>query len=100
MRIAYMRLILVLIERDGDMCALCGHTLERGMVNIDHIVPESHGGTRALDNLRVVHKHCNASRGDRDCPMCRDLELPCNLMDAAKKRALRLRRPGWVVSTK
>ncbi len=33
--------------------------------NIDHIVPESKGGTIRNDNIIAVHVHCNQKKGNR-----------------------------------
>lgn len=49
-------------ERDNFICQHCG---ARQYLSIDHIVPESRGGTLALDNLQTLCKSCNSSKGDR-----------------------------------
>jgi hypothetical protein len=68
--------IRALRARDGWICQLCDepipdppprypHALS---VARDHIVPESKGGTGALDNLRLAHHRCNSRRGaGREC---------------------------------
>jgi 5-methylcytosine-specific restriction endonuclease McrA len=38
----------------------------RDEIDVDHILPLSLGGETAIDNLRVTHKSCNRSRGNRD----------------------------------
>ena len=67
-----MRLILKLIERDGFDCPLCDITLNHGPINIDHRIPQAHGGTDGADygNLQVTHVKCNFERGHRSCPEC------------------------------
>jgi 5-methylcytosine-specific restriction endonuclease McrA len=55
-------------------CAYCGFSLVAsasrfGMVGgatIDHIVPRSHGGTDALENLVLACWGCNSSKCNRD----------------------------------
>ena len=54
--------ILALIERDGLACAECG-TVEK--LTVDHIIPISKGGTDDLDNLRLLCRSCNSSKGDK-----------------------------------
>ena len=74
-----MKLILKLIERDGMECALCHQSLNDGLLNIDHIVPVSHGGRdidedgEANGNLRATHQRCNSQRGQQNCPRCKEL---------------------------
>jgi hypothetical protein len=82
MRLKTVLLIAKLIERDGDICQLCNHTLKKGDINLDHIVPLSHGGTDSIvtqyDNLRVTHSICNLMRGNNDCPDCNASGIHCN----------------------
>ena len=49
-------------ERDGSRCLGCGTTDD---LTLDHIVPWSHGGSDAEDNLRTLCRSCNSSRGNR-----------------------------------
>lgn len=48
------------LQRDGDRCKTCGSTDE---LQIDHIVPVARGGTGDIDNLQVLCRPCNASKG-------------------------------------
>ena len=44
----------------------CDKPLTREEVTFDHWwVPQSQGGTWEIDNLRLMHKRCNAIKGDR-----------------------------------
>lgn len=53
--------------RDGDNCWVCAHPMvfdsphpNRGRAaTLEHVLPQSHGGTDALENLRLVHAGCN-----------------------------------------
>lgn len=57
-------------SRDGDLCWLCDEpidfTLPEGdgmCASLDHVIPQSAGGTWRLSNLRLAHKTCNGLRG-------------------------------------
>lgn len=46
--------------RDGGQCFCCG--IKSGL-EYDHIYPYSKGGQNTFDNLRLLCRHCNASKG-------------------------------------
>jgi hypothetical protein len=50
------------MERDGCRCVECGC---RNDLTLDHIVPWSRGGPDTVDNLRVLCRPCNSSKGAR-----------------------------------
>ena len=65
--------------RDGDVCALCGKSVDmkayhmtdngafvaHGMYpSIDHIIPLSKGGTHTWDNVQLAHCLCNSIKCD------------------------------------
>jgi 5-methylcytosine-specific restriction endonuclease McrA len=59
-------------ERDGWRCHLCRRRVSRTMrsphprsASFDHLIPVSHGGTDAPENLRLAHRGCNSRRGNR-----------------------------------
>lgn len=52
-------------ERDGGECAWCGSI---DGLTIDHVVPFSAGGGDDFDNLRLLCRPCNTSKGDREYP--------------------------------
>lgn len=74
-------LVNKLAERDGTRehdghyrvrCALCPGYVDTALSGnnpigptVEHLTPISAGGTNALDNLRLAHRSCNLSRGDR-----------------------------------
>ena len=43
-------------------CVRCGKKLRKGDVDIDHIIPQKHGGSDKLYNLQCMCKHCNRSK--------------------------------------
>ena len=47
-------------ERDGRICGHCGAT---DLLQIDHKVPRSLGGTADMDNLHVLCRRCNVAKG-------------------------------------
>ncbi len=49
-------------ERDGYRCVEC-ESIKR--LSVDHIVPERHGGTMELNNLRTLCKPCNSEKGSK-----------------------------------
>ena len=72
-------------ERDSATCWLCLLWVEEEDASVDHVLPRSMGGTRAMRNLRLAHKLCNQMRGNK---------FPDTLPQATLKRALSLRRQG------
>ena len=72
---AHLRGLLLdaVVERDGPLCAYCGvvtttdppsatRHVER---TLDHVVPQSRGGTDTLENCVVACRSCNARKGVR-----------------------------------
>lgn len=58
--------------RDHHMCQICTAPVDPGLhythpmsATLDHIVPQSHGGSHEEANLRLAHRRCNSQRGDR-----------------------------------
>lgn len=57
-----------LLARDGNLCKHpdCGLELtSKNPPTIDHWFPLAAGGTWDIDNLKLMHKKCNASKGDK-----------------------------------
>jgi 5-methylcytosine-specific restriction endonuclease McrA len=49
-------------ERDGHTCKHCGATEN---LSVDHIHPESKGGTLDPENLQTLCMPCNRAKGAR-----------------------------------
>jgi len=49
----------------GWRCAYCGKQLNRGTVEIDHVIPVAKGGTGWASNLVPACRSCNSSKGSR-----------------------------------
>jgi hypothetical protein len=59
-------------DRDRWRCQLCRRAIPRDVVvphlmaaTVDHVVPQSQGGSHDAANLRAAHFICNSRRGDR-----------------------------------
>ena len=65
-------------DRNQYSCPLCHRPLnyETGRLpdsaEVDHIIPHSRHGTDTIDNVRVICRHCNQSRGNRPQPSSRN----------------------------
>ena len=60
------RMIAFLLNRDGDTCQLCGQVIRSAeLMNLDHIVPRSLGGSDGRDNRQMTHWRCNNAKGNR-----------------------------------
>lgn len=51
------------IERDGYYCVYCDEDLHDGEIHLDHVIPESRGGSTTYDNLQVTCRKCNLAKG-------------------------------------
>jgi hypothetical protein len=51
----------LIYQRDGYTCGFC---FKRGLMQLDHIIPWSAGGSDRSDNLRSLCKKCNEERSN------------------------------------
>lgn len=51
------------IERDGLHCVYCDEDLTDQEIHLDHVIPESQGGSTTVDNLQVTCRKCNTAKG-------------------------------------
>ena len=52
-------------------CYVCGKAITaEKYATLEHILPQSHGGTDEMNNLWLSHEKCNKLRGD-------NLDYPC-----------------------
>lgn len=57
-----------ILNRDAWTCAHCFAVLDASTATLDHIRPESKGGTHAATNLITACRKCNSSRADATLP--------------------------------
>ncbi|NJL52450.1 MAG: group II intron reverse transcriptase/maturase, partial [Hydrococcus sp. SU_1_0] len=56
-----------LLKKQKGKCNYCGLNFKDGdLLEIDHIVPKSKGGTNYYDNLQVIHRHCHDDKTTKD----------------------------------
>ena len=52
-----------MIERDGARCVYCDDDLSSAEIHMDHVIPESQGGSTTYNNLQVTCRKCNLAKG-------------------------------------
>jgi hypothetical protein len=60
-----------ILKRDR-VCQLCGVGPKDEVLEVDHIIPRSKGGTNNPDNLQVLCTRCNRGKSNRDQTNFRD----------------------------
>jgi len=53
-----------LMDRDGCSCVYCGIELTLRTATVEHVIPQSHGGTNELYNLALSCSDCNERVGN------------------------------------
>jgi 5-methylcytosine-specific restriction endonuclease McrA len=53
------------LRRDHFTCQYCGKTGSKDSMNVDHVIPKSHGGKGTWMNLVASCKTCNHEKADR-----------------------------------
>jgi len=64
-----------LLERDGDICFLCGLKLFED-ITIEHLIALASGGKNSLDNMVLMHRKCNELSGT--LPISEKVKLALN----------------------
>lgn len=52
--------------QQNNYCWYCGKETEPSKLTKDHVFPRSKGGDNDMDNIIMVCKNCNSSKGDMD----------------------------------
>ena len=52
--------------KHNDYCWYCGKEMEPTKLTKDHVFPRSKGGVNEMDNIIMVCKTCNSSKGNMD----------------------------------
>ena len=56
-----------IIQRDGGRCCVCGRSAKDGFeMEVDHIIPISHGGDSRDSNLQTLCRECNRGKGSTE----------------------------------
>ena len=53
------------LHRDNHKCVYCGRSGKRQPLELDHVVPKSHGGADRYDNLVAACRPCNQKRSNQ-----------------------------------
>jgi 5-methylcytosine-specific restriction endonuclease McrA len=55
-------IINFLLQRDGQLCGICGNSLENSKFHIDHKIAVIDGGLHNMHNLQLSHPKCNSQK--------------------------------------
>ena len=59
--------VAALLKTQHGMCAGCGRYFTEGsLMEIDHIIPRSQGGSDRYWNLQLLHRHCHDLKTTKD----------------------------------
>lgn len=68
-----LRLRWRVLERDGFTCIYCGRSAPDVRLEVDHVVPVSHGGRTVDDNLATACWDCNRGKSAIDASGALDI---------------------------
>jgi 5-methylcytosine-specific restriction endonuclease McrA len=54
-----------IFQRDNNTCQVTGQQLPKDMLNVDHVIPRSRGGSDEWDNLVTIRKDINSKKGNK-----------------------------------
>jgi 5-methylcytosine-specific restriction endonuclease McrA len=79
------------LARDGGRCVRCGSSED---LTIDHIFPQSIGGTHAATNLRTLCRRCNSARPVHGDGLIEDLKRDGLGMDDMQRTCMHVHARG------
>lgn len=56
--------MLKVVRRDGQICAMCRTVVRDDEVEFDHLIPVARGGPTTAANMRVLCRECNRKKSD------------------------------------
>lgn len=54
-----------IFQRDNHTCQVTGQKLPKDMLNVDHVIPLSRGGSNDWENLVTIRKDINSKKGNK-----------------------------------
>lgn len=57
--------LMEILEEQKGCCGFCGITFDDAIPEIDHWVPLSLGGLNVKENIKLLHRRCNRTKGPR-----------------------------------
>ena len=73
-----------IFERDGFQCQYCGRLVPDVILQLDHIIPHSQGGSDDPDNLITACQACNIGKGAKTVTVQREAQK--SLDDLTERR--------------
>ena len=59
--------VAVLLKRQSGKCPICGlYFRSEDQMEVDHVLPQSKGGSSLYSNLQLLHRHCHDNKTRRD----------------------------------
>lgn len=56
--------MIKVVRRDGQICAICRRNIPDDKIEFDHIIPFSMGGPTTPENIRVLCRDCNRKKSN------------------------------------
>lgn len=54
---------MILREKHGNVCQICGKEVEEKEMCVEHVIPKSKGGNNSIENLSLTCRTCNLKKG-------------------------------------
>lgn len=88
------RLRFEVLRRDSHTCRYCGRSAPEVKLTVDHVVPETLGGSDDPDNLVAACSDCNAGKSSvpADAPLVNDVAVDAARWSRAMQEVAETRR--------